>query len=108
MDLTIKTTSTENEHRVILGGEIDAFTGAKVRETLLSLVQQPGTTLVAVDLQDVEYMDSTGIGIFIAAMKACKQTGCAFEVQNLSSRVERLFRITGLHELIAIRKGESD
>lgn len=108
MELTIKTTSLETEHQVILCGEIDAFTGPQVKETLMTLVKKPGMTLVAVDLEAVEYMDSTGIGIFIAAMKACKQTGCAFVVQNLSSRVERLFRITGLHELIATRKGESE
>lgn len=108
MDLTIKINSVETEHQVILSGEIDAFTGPKVKEALLSLVNQPDVTLIAVDLQGVEYMDSTGIGIFVAVMKACKQAGCTFLVQNLSSRVERLFRITGLYERIATTKGESD
>ncbi|WNC15353.1 anti-sigma factor antagonist [Brevibacillus brevis] len=107
MDLTIKTTSTETEHQVNLSGDVDAFTGPKVKEALMTLVQSPNASVVAVDLKEVEYMDSTGIGIFIAVMKACKQSGCEFVVQNLSPRVERLFQITGLYELVVIRKGES-
>ncbi|WP_432775945.1 STAS domain-containing protein [Brevibacillus gelatini] len=108
MDLFLKTTSQDTEHRVVLGGDIDAHTGPKVKETLMSLANEPGTRRLLIDLEAVEYMDSTGIGIFIAVMKACKQKECAFEVQKLSPRVERLFRITGLYEHIAIRKGESE
>lgn len=104
MELTIQTISHETEHCVVLGGEIDAYTGPKVKETLLSLIE-PGMTLT-VDLEAVEYMDSTGIGVFVAIMKASKKAGCPFYVQNMSSRVERLFRITGFYEFIAIRKGE--
>lgn len=108
MDLTIKITSNVTEHQVTLRGDIDAFTGPKVKEAMMRLVQTPNTAVIVADLAEVEYMDSTGIGIFIAVMKACKQTGCAFVVQNLSPRVERLFRITGLYDLIAIRKGEGE
>ncbi|MGG1662796.1 anti-sigma factor antagonist [Brevibacillus sp. NRS-1366] len=108
MDLTIETIQNEKEHQVTLCGDIDAFTGMKVKETLMSLVNQPDTALITVNLEAVEYMDSTGIGIFIAVMKACKQSACTLEVTKLSPRVERLFRITGLYEHIAIRKGESE
>ncbi|WP_103108036.1 anti-sigma factor antagonist [Brevibacillus reuszeri] len=108
MDLTMETTSTENEHYVTLRGDIDAYTGTQVKETLMALAKQPNATLISVNLEAVEYMDSTGIGIFIAVMKACKQTECTFRVDKLSSRVERLFRITGLYDHIAIHKGESE
>jgi len=108
MDLTIKRISSEKEHQVNLCGDIDAYTGPKVKEAIMTLVESPDVASIVVDLAEVEYMDSTGIGIFIAVMKACKQTGRTFLVQNLSPRVERLFRITGLYELIAIRKGESE
>ncbi|MFD2369619.1 anti-sigma factor antagonist [Brevibacillus sp. GCM10020057] len=108
MDLTIETISSETEHQVNLFGDVDAFTGPKVKEAIMALVESPDAASIVVDLANVEYMDSTGIGIFIAVMKACKQTGRVLAVQNLSSRVERLFRITGLYELISIRKGASE
>lgn len=108
MDLTITHTSNGGEHVLVLAGEIDAFTGPQLKERLLPLVNQPDVRIVAVDLTAVEYMDSTGIGIFVAAMKACRQTGCRLVVERLSPRVERLFRLTGLYERIVPRKGESD
>ncbi|GED71413.1 anti-sigma-B factor antagonist [Brevibacillus reuszeri] len=108
MDLTIETMTQGTEHYVTLRGDIDAYTGTKVKETLMMLAKQPDATVLSVNLEEVEYMDSTGIGIFIAVMKACKQTDCIFQVNKLSSRVERLFRITGLYEHIATRKGESE
>ncbi|MED1784976.1 anti-sigma factor antagonist [Brevibacillus fortis] len=108
MDLLIQTTSLETEHRVVLGGDIDAFTAPKVKETLMSLVTKPDINRITVDLEAVEYMDSTGIGIFIGIMKECIQRNRTFEVHKLSPRVERLFRITGLYDHIAIRKGESE
>lgn len=108
MDLHIQTTSHETAYQVVLGGDIDAFTAPKVKETLMSLVSRPEISRISVDLEAVQYMDSTGIGIFIGVMKACIQKDCAFEVHKLSPRVERLFRITGLYDHIAIRKGESE
>lgn len=107
MDLTIETIREEAGYLVILSGEVDAFSGPKVKEVLLSLAAEPGVRRIAVDLARVAYMDSTGIGIFVAVMKACKKAGSQLLVQNLSPRVERLFRITGFYDLIAVHKGES-
>lgn len=108
MDLTMNITRNETEHLVSLSGDVDAFTGPKAKEAIMTSVETPGVAVVVVDLSQVEYMDSTGIGIFIGVMKECKQVGCDLVVQNLPSRVERLFRITGLYDLVSIRKGESE
>jgi anti-sigma B factor antagonist len=105
MELTIQTISHGTKHRVTLGGEIDAYTGPKVKETIMSLIDKPGMTII-VDMEAVEYMDSTGIGVFVAIMKACRKMDCHFNVENMSSRVERLFRITGFYDFIVSRKGE--
>ncbi|WP_421617197.1 STAS domain-containing protein [Brevibacillus sp. TJ4] len=102
MDLTIETIKEEAGYLVVLCGEVDAFTGPQAKEALLALAIEPGVKQIAVDLAQVDYMDSTGIGIFIAAMKACKNSGSQLRVRNLSPRVERLFRITGFYDLIAV------
>ncbi|CAM5796971.1 MULTISPECIES: STAS domain-containing protein [Brevibacillus] len=108
MELMIRENSQDGQHLLYLEGEIDAYTVSKLRDLLLCLVNRPEVKRVAVDLSAVEYIDSTGIGTFVAAMKACKQTGCELAVQNLSPRVERLFRITGLYERMVPHKGESE
>ena len=107
MELTIETVQDEAGYLVILSGEVDAFTGQKVKEALLSLAEKPEARRIAVDLKKVAYMDSTGIGIFVAVMKACKKADSQLLVQNISPRVDRLFRLTGFYDVLAARKGES-
>jgi anti-sigma B factor antagonist len=105
MNVAIQTVSNGGDHVLFVKGEIDAYSGPELKEKLLSLVAQAHR--VTVDMSGVEYMDSTGIGIFIGALKSCKKTGCQLFMQNLSPRVERLFRITGLLEYIVLLKGEN-
>jgi len=107
MDLTIETVRDEAGYLVILSGEVDAFTGPRVKKELLALVEKPEARRIAVDLRQVGYMDSTGIGVFVAVMKACKKAGSQLLVQNTSPRVDRLFRLTGFYDVLAARKGES-
>ncbi|GGE34435.1 anti-sigma factor antagonist [Pullulanibacillus camelliae] len=86
---------------LILKGELDAYTAPKLKETLLELVDIEGAS-VTLDLSDTNYMDSTGIGVIIAAYKkVCKNNGTLI-VQGLTPRVERLFDITGLSDIITI------
>lgn len=100
MNLSIKLENAAGEYTLYLQGEIDAFTAQQLREKLIPLVQQGADTTITVDLQDVSYMDSTGIGIFVGALKTSAQSGSKLVLINIPSRIERLFRITGLFELI--------
>jgi anti-sigma B factor antagonist len=108
MDLTISAEKKDDAIILYVHGEVDAYTAPRLNERLAPLVLSGETPKVTVDLERVSYMDSTGIGIFIGALKASKQSGCQLLLQNVTPRVERLFRITGLHEIIPITlaKGE--
>lgn len=85
------------------GGEIDAYTAPLVSEQLLPLVSEAESKSVSVDLRDVSYMDSTGVGVLIGALKASRQSGCQLVLENVTPRIERLFRITGLSDIIPVK-----
>ncbi|MGX4670599.1 STAS domain-containing protein [Cerasibacillus sp. JNUCC 74] len=108
MNLTIKITDEPNKSIVHLSGEIDAYTAPNLKETLIPLTQQKGR-IVEVDLEKVSYMDSTGLGIFISALKSTKEHDSKLILVNIQERVLRLFKITGLDEIMdvnaAIRGG---
>jgi anti-sigma B factor antagonist len=108
MNLSIRLENEGNSHTLSLSGEVDAFTAQQLKDRLMPLVQQGAGSTVTVDLRDVVYMDSTGIGIFIGALKAAAQSGCRLMLMNVPPRIDRLFRITGLHEILTITplKGE--
>ncbi|MBH0231557.1 STAS domain-containing protein [Halobacillus yeomjeoni] len=101
MNLTIDVTNKENLAYLSLSGEVDAFTAPKLKEALLPLTKEEGQT-VEVDLQDVNYMDSTGLGVFISALKSTKEHNSEMRLVHLQERVYRLFKITGLTEIITI------
>lgn len=101
MDLSIDVTQGEKEATVKLSGEIDVYTAQKLKDALIPLTLEEGMTLT-VDLDEVTYMDSTGLGIFINVLKSSKENASRLQLINLQKRVYRLFTITGLDQVIDI------
>jgi len=108
MNLSVEVKHGEGQAILFLQGELDAFTAPKLSEHLTPLVTNPGLSKVFVDLEHLSYMDSTGIGIFIGALKSANKSGCQLVIQNAPQRIERLFSITGLHQLIPMVSGKGE
>ncbi|HET7579590.1 MAG TPA: STAS domain-containing protein [Bacillales bacterium] len=103
MNLEIEHTQTNGTRELSVTGEIDAYTAPQLRDELLPLTEQKDVT-VSADLSGVQYMDSTGLGIFVAALKSSKKHGSHLKINGVTPRVKRLFDITGLSEIIEIDK----
>lgn len=88
-------------------GEIDAFT-APVLKDRLSTVQGVQGLKAELDLSEVDYMDSTGLGVFVGFYKAVTTNGGHVKITGLNRRINRLFEITGLNEIIDIEMMESE
>lgn len=91
--------------RGFVEGEIDTFTAPILREELESIRITEGL-LIELDLSKVSYMDSTGLGIFVAFYKKVAREKSNFKLVGLTSRLARLFEITGLSELMDIETDE--
>ena len=85
-----------------IGGEIDAFTAPTLREKLMEITLQENIH-VELNLMDVSYMDSTGLGVFVGLYKSINAANGHMELTGLSSRLKRLFDITGLVEIMDIQ-----
>ncbi|MGD8192626.1 anti-sigma factor antagonist [Brevibacillus ginsengisoli] len=104
MNLSLRTKRNDKGQDVLFaGGEVDAFTAPQLKESLVSLMQQADVQVVVLDLTEVIYMDSTGVGVIIGALKTCKAKGLQLVLENVPPRIERLFRITGLTEVVTIK-----
>jgi anti-sigma B factor antagonist len=89
-------------------GEIDTFTAPTLRDELDSIRISEGL-LVELDLSSVTFMDSTGLGVFVAFYKKVIKENAHLKLVKLTARLTRLFEITGLSELMDIEmveKGE--
>lgn len=101
MNFNINVNEKGNRVDVSIAGEIDAYTAPKLKETLVPLAEQDQVVLT-VDLTNVTYMDSTGLGVFVGVFKQVRARGGEFSLVGLSDRLKRLFDITGLTEIIHI------
>ena len=62
----------------------------------------PETGDVIVNLVEVEYIDSAGIGALIAGLKQSQQNQCSFRLANVPKRVTDLLRLAGTWSLFRI------
>lgn len=101
VNLDINISGVGSEKKLILSGEIDAYTAPELKGALIPLTKETGS-IVLVDLEKVTYMDSTGLGVFIGALKSTKEHDSQMKLINLQERVYRLFKITGLIDIMDI------
>lgn len=106
MNLQVERDQVNEIHIFKLIGEIDAFTAPTLKERL-NEVNQGSQLTIQLDLSEVDYMDSTGLGIFVGLYKELKAVDGKLLIVGLNRRLERLFTITGLHEIIDIQQKES-
>ncbi|SQA12745.1 anti-sigma F factor antagonist (spoIIAA-2); anti sigma b factor antagonist RsbV [Staphylococcus aureus] len=64
MNLNIETTTQDKFYEVKVGGELDVYTVPELEEVLTPM-RQDGTRDIYVNLENVSYMDSTGLGLFV-------------------------------------------
>lgn len=101
MDLSI-TRADHGDHTVVhLGGEIDVYTAPFVREKLDEQIHAGRTDLV-VDLSDVTFLDSTGLGVLVGRLKFARTRGGSLRLVGTAERVLRVFAITGLDKVFEI------
>ncbi|MEL3972881.1 anti-sigma factor antagonist [Rossellomorea oryzaecorticis] len=102
MNLSIDMQEKENELFVKVAGEIDAYTAPKLKETLHPSAEAENDKDIVVDLSEVSYMDSTGLGVFVGLFKTINARGGQLKLVGLSDRLQRLFDITGLGDIMNI------
>jgi anti-sigma B factor antagonist len=85
----------EHTHVIAPRGEIDALTAPQLGRCLLGLAEQ-GKTDVVVDLTRVTFMDSTGIGVILNALRRLTSRDGHLVLVCPSERVTRPFEIAGL------------
>ncbi len=85
-------------------GEVDVHTAPLLRRELAELVRQ-GEERIVVLLDDVTFMDSTGLGVLIGTHRAQVAGGGAFELVCVQPRLLHLLALTGLDQVLTIRGG---
>ena len=101
MELSLST-RTQGDHTVLeVGGEIDVYTAPQLRERLIELVEGGGRHIV-VDMEQVEFLDSTGLGVLVGGLKRARAQDGSLGLVCAQERILKIFRITGLEKVFGI------
>jgi len=101
VDLDIATSLSGSHTVVHVGGEIDVYTAPALRERLDQEIDRGQHDLV-VDLSEVTFMDSTGLGVLVGRLKLIRGPQGAMRLVCAHDRVLKVFTITGLDKVFEI------
>jgi anti-sigma B factor antagonist len=88
-------------HVVTVGGELDLDAAPELRATIDQALAD-GFSKLVVDLGDVTFIDSTGIGVLVGALKRLGRAGGRLELVCSEPNLLRIFEITGLDQQLPI------
>ncbi len=88
-------------------GEIDVASAPELHAWLCDLVGQ-GSEIVLVDMSEVSFIDSTGLGVLVGAETEMRQDGRQLQLRVAQPQILRLLELTGLDETFTVLSGTDD
>ena len=103
MNINIDVTENNEEYLVSVKGELDVYTAPELKQ-VFEPISSSGEHNLVVDLSELNYMDSTGLGIFVGTLKDLNKNNKELHVLGVNDRIMKLFAITGLRDLMYVNK----
>ncbi len=107
MELGVDVRQVGSHSLVDVKGEIDVYTAPKLREKLIELVSE-GSYDVVVNLEGVDFLDSTGLGVLVGALKRVKAHDGSLSLICTQDKILKIFKITGLTKVFSIHSSEAE
>lgn len=98
--MNIKSRVYNNTLYIMLVGELDEYSANYTRNMLDDLFLKDNFNQVIIDLSELEFMDSTGIGVLIGRYKKLKLSSVPIYICNPNVHIEKIFKMTGLYEIM--------
>ena len=101
MELGLDVTEKNGYAVLAVRGEVDVYTAPRLRERLVELVSQ-GKHQIVVDLEGVDFLDSTGLGVLVGGLKRLRSHDGDLTLVCTQHRILKVFEITGLTKVFSI------
>jgi anti-sigma B factor antagonist len=105
MELGLEVREADSHSIVDVKGEIDVYTAPKLREKLIELVSE-GDYHIVVNLEGVDFLDSTGLGVLVGALKRVKGHDGTLALICTQDKILKVFQVTGLDKVFEIHDSE--
>jgi anti-sigma B factor antagonist len=101
IEFAVSVTASDEVTLVEVRGELDCYTAPQLQAVLDELADGPPRRVV-LDIGRSPFIDSTGLGVLVGALRRLRQGGGEMVVRSPSPTTARLFEITGVNTLFEI------
>ena len=84
-----------------LAGELDLAAAPELRQRIASFIEHNRGARLVLDFEEVVFVDSTVLGVFVRAARLAEEDGATVAVRNASGSIRRVFELTGIDRLLA-------
>ena len=92
--ITQQATDTDGAIWIEVHGNLDAQSASELRERVRTVVADTSGQRIILDMNQVPFMDSTGLAALISGLKSVRQNDGWMALANVTPGVMRIFQIT--------------
>ena len=85
---------------VDMSGELDMSNAIDFKNEIVNEFISKGELTIALDFENMEYIDSSGLGVIVSLHKRCKLNGGRLAICSLNDTLMRLFKLTSLDKAL--------
>ena len=87
---------------VRLTGELDQCSASGIRRDLDAMLSDGRIRHLVIDLNDMPFMDSSGLGVILGRYRALRLRGGTVSLMHLSPQVKRIYDLSGMARIIPV------
>jgi anti-anti-sigma factor len=88
-------------HVIEPNGILDGTQTAPFRQQVDAALER-GTKMLLIDLKDITFVDSSGLGVLVACLKNARTAGCKMYVCSINDQIRMLFELTSMDRVFEI------
>jgi anti-sigma B factor antagonist len=101
--LSVRRDERGGRHVLVLAGELD-LASRPLLDDFVAVAVDDGARSLVLDVERLEFIDSTGLQAILSARELCAQRTCTFELVGADGQVLRLFELAGVLDELPLRR----
>jgi anti-sigma B factor antagonist len=98
LDITVEHAGSEMLLKI--SGELDLSTAPSLRACIDTV--DPNVPLLTIDMGEIRFIDSTGLGLLAGTHHALSSSGRRLEIQSARGHTRKLLEVTGLDQILVV------
>jgi HptB-dependent secretion and biofilm anti anti-sigma factor len=102
MGMSIKTQITHDKAKLSLQGRFDFSAHRDFRQGYEGLLKQPGVTSLEIDLRDINYIDSSALGMLLVLKETVAKSRQQLTIANCTGSIRKVLEVANFDKLFTL------